>query len=123
MVSGPKIDSPDSADGVGGLTSQQVDREAATDGATFEALVQAQADSVEVERPVASAQLQQVTDQLRAGEITGAQAADQLVEAVSRSLAQLAPELEQRIRDELRRQIAQDPLLADQIRRLRSGND
>jgi hypothetical protein len=64
----------------------------------------------------------EVVAQLRAGTITGPQAADLLLEAVIRAkVPEAAPELQARLRTELTRLLAEDPILAAKMRRLSEG--
>jgi len=68
--------------------------------------------------PIASA-LGKVSAELKAGEISAAQAVDLLIEtAVKAKLSAKEPQLQQRLRETLRRLIAEDPLLAAKMKKL-----
>jgi hypothetical protein len=95
---------------------------AKTEGPSFQDVLQAdrtgQAGSVAPTGAVA-----EVTAKLRAGEVTGAEAVDLLIEAVvKQQVGEVASALRERIRDALHKVIAADPVLSEKIRQL-GGED
>jgi hypothetical protein len=59
---------------------------------------------------------------LRAGEITATQATELVIEAVVRTrIAAATPLLAERLRETLRRMVAEDPVLASKMRKLGEG--
>lgn len=70
----------------------------------------------------ASAAVAEVTAKIKAGELTGAQAAELLIDAVVRQTAErLAPALRQRLRAALQEIVENDPVLAEKVRHLANG--
>jgi hypothetical protein len=87
---------------------------------------QALTDPVEkapqVDAAEASSAVAEVTAKIKAGELSGAQAAELLIDAVVRQTAErLAPALRKRLRAALQEIVENDPVLAEKVRSLANG--
>ena len=68
--------------------------------------------------------VEDVAARIRAGEITGAEALEQLVDAVVRQkVGDAVPAIKERMRAALRRFLAEDPALAEKIKQLGAEDD
>jgi hypothetical protein len=78
--------------------------------------------TAQVDASGASAAVAEVTARIKAGELTGARAAELLIDAVVRQTAErLAPALRRRLRAALEEIVKNDPVLAEKMRHLANG--
>ena len=91
------------------------------EGPTFKEVLADRAPAAPGARP---SPVEDVAARLRAGEITGAEAVEQLVDAVVRQrVGEAVPAIKERMRAALRRFLAEDPALAEKNRQLGGGDD
>jgi hypothetical protein len=90
-------------------------------GPTFKEVL---ADRASAAQGTGPSPAEDVAARLRAGEITGAEALELLVDAVVRQrVGEAVPAIKERMRAALRRFLAEDPSLAEKIRQLGGGDD
>jgi hypothetical protein len=115
-ISGPKGPGPTPP------TTEPKKEPAKTEGPSFQDVLQADKSSAATDAAPTNA-VAEVTAKLKAGEVTGPQAVDMLIEAVvKQQVGEVAPALRERIRDALQKVIAADPMLSEKIRQL-GGED
>ncbi len=115
-----KIRGPDGSDPTGPVTEKISERAGEVNGPQFDELLQARAEPTEAAG--APTLVEQISQQIQAGKLGGAEAAEQLIEVVVRQkLESLAPALRERVSAELRRLLTEDPVLADKINKLSGG--
>jgi hypothetical protein len=99
--------------------SEEPARTTSTEGARFSEVLAPAASPL---ASVDASALEEVGARLRAGEVTAAQATEMVIEAVVRAkVSATAPLLAERLRDTLRRMVAEDPVLAAKVRKIVEG--
>ncbi len=115
-----KIKGPSDIGSGAPLEPGEVSGEEAVEGARFEDLLDDPAGAAE--GATAAQPLSELGRLLEAGELSGAGAAEALVEAVVQDQASvLSPEQAAQLRTELLRMLREDPLLARQVKALGGG--
>ena len=132
-ISGPKgpqappdLDDLDELDKLDKL-DKKTDASNAADGPEFAQALQTPQgveQAPQVFAPQASTTIAEVTAKIKAGELTEAQAAELLIDAVVRQTAErMAPALRERLRAALRDLVENDPVLAQKVRYLTDRED
>lgn len=110
------IDGPEGPGRPGAVPPGEIKQEEAVDGATFEGLLDG---GVEATEGAAQVSTDSVAARVQAGELSGPQAAELLIDATAQKMGRmLEPALRERIRAELQRLLKEDPVLAQKVKQL-----
>ena len=113
------IDGPEGPGRPGAVPTKEIEQDGAVDGTSFEDLMQGGVDSVQQGAP---AGLDSIAARIQAGDLTGPQAAEMLIESTARKMGKLLePALRDQIQTQLRRLLEEDPVLADKVKQLAGG--
>lgn len=113
------IDGPEGPGRLGAVPPSEIKQGESVDGASFEDLMEGKVEAADGGAPVT---LEGIGARVQAGELTGPQAAELLIEATAQKMGKLLePALREKIQIELRRLIEEDPVLADKVKQLAGG--
>lgn len=113
------VDGPEGPGRIGSVPPKEIKQGESLEGTSFEDLLDGKVDPAQ---DGAAASMDGISAQVQAGDLTGPQAAELLIEATVQKMGKLLePALRKKIQLELRRLMNEDPVLADKVKQLSGG--